>query len=421
MSSLAARLPALFSSGLYRSTVMLSNWISLPRKLEESLEFRRSWRDHLKLREIPARPSLWLHGASVGELEDLAAFFLNPSILAESGYSQADLVVTASSISAASQLERWALQGSFRYIGPLPPETSYEMREFLALLKPERLLLSHVDLWPLALQSSAPHLKFGIVWLPARATERTHWLRRMCLDPRLSIVGSRFSGSKLQDFGLENDSTHVQLEFVGNLRVDRIVRRIDAARQVSEHVLTPYQAAPRPDRISLLLGSAWREDAEILADALSRLDETEREKFQIVAIPHEVDDAVEVALLQALLPGARVVAEKGLLVEAYRDFDLAWVGGGFRTGLHNVLEPALWGAQILCGPHTEKQSSVAELHAMGSLERLADSTQTLSFLRRFARENSPEAKQARIRCATQAFRSHVGAAERLAKILAKRS
>ena len=56
-----------------------------------------------------------------------------------------------------------------------------------------------------------------------------------------------------------------------------------------------------------------------------------------------------------------MIAVAGILAESYQDFDLAIVGGGFRSGLHNVLEPALWGIPIACGPLTRAQPDVDRL------------------------------------------------------------
>ena len=41
----------------------------------------------------------------------------------------------------------------------------------------------------------------------------------------------------------------------------------------------------------------------------------------------------------------------GLLTRVYSYADLAYVGGGFATGLHNTLEPAVFGIPVIIGPN----------------------------------------------------------------------
>ncbi|MGD1947429.1 MAG: 3-deoxy-D-manno-octulosonic acid transferase [Croceivirga sp.] len=51
----------------------------------------------------------------------------------------------------------------------------------------------------------------------------------------------------------------------------------------------------------------------------------------------------------------------GLLTKIYSYADMAYVGGGFSTGLHNTLEPAVFGIPVLIGPHYEGFYEAKEL------------------------------------------------------------
>ena len=44
----------------------------------------------------------------------------------------------------------------------------------------------------------------------------------------------------------------------------------------------------------------------------------------------------------------------GILTKIYSYADIAYVGGGFETGLHNILEPATFGVPIIIGPKYDK-------------------------------------------------------------------
>ncbi|NUN70336.1 MAG: 3-deoxy-D-manno-octulosonic acid transferase, partial [Bacteroidetes bacterium] len=50
----------------------------------------------------------------------------------------------------------------------------------------------------------------------------------------------------------------------------------------------------------------------------------------------------------------------GVLVALYQYADVVYVGGSFRQGIHNVLEPAVFGVPVIYGPkHTNSQEAVA--------------------------------------------------------------
>ena len=63
----------------------------------------------------------------------------------------------------------------------------------------------------------------------------------------------------------------------------------------------------------------------------------------------------------------------GLLTQAYRYADIAYVGGGFATGLHNTLEPAVYGIPVLIGPDYHNFREAEELVRSGGIQVVANS------------------------------------------------
>jgi 3-deoxy-D-manno-octulosonic-acid transferase len=59
----------------------------------------------------------------------------------------------------------------------------------------------------------------------------------------------------------------------------------------------------------------------------------------------------------------------GLLSSVYRYGDIAYIGGGFGKGIHNVLEAAVYGIPVLFGPKYHKFKEAKELIACnGAME-----------------------------------------------------
>jgi 3-deoxy-D-manno-octulosonic-acid transferase len=403
---------SLISEGVFAGLRLVDAWAGLPRKAEASLHYRLDWKRSLPAGTSFGSSALWIHGASVGELEDLAAFFSDPALLADAGYSPDRLVLTASSISAAPKLAAWGRELGLRYAGPLPPESEAEMRDFFSILKPDALVLSHGDVWPLALEKARELLPRGALWLPQRRPEPNR-LQRACLPGLVRKVGLREGVEPAEVLG-------APAVFLGNPRLDRIALRIDAARSKPEHALEKHGASPERGRVSLVVGSCWTEDAEILSAALDLLGSERRGALQIVVFPHEVRDNPLVGGLQRLLPEARVLPVEGVLLEAYRDFSLAFVGGGFRTGLHSVLEPALWERPTLCGPLLRKQPQAPSLRDKGLLKPIESASELAARLDLFLNPASRTARDAWEKAAASVAAELLrqrGASARLAALL----
>lgn len=401
------------SSGVFRAAEFADAWFGLPRKVADSLHFRQEWR-----RSLPppgtfaARSSLWIHGASVGELEDLMAFFADERLLERVGLAKSDLVLTAASVSAASRLEKLAAAG-YRYAGPLPPETVSEVSAFLKELQPRLLVLSHADFWPVLLAEAANSLSAGCLWMPARPPSSWN-MSELCLKNFVTAIGVRAKHDEnifreRPAFGLAPG----RVRWVGNSRVDRILSRMEAS-QAKPHPLEEYGCAPNAtEGPHLLVGSCWLEDARALAQALLMLGESAA-RLRITVIPHEVRDPHMVAAIKSQLPSGRVLAVEGVLAESYRGFDAALVGGGFRTGLHNILEPALWGVPTAVGPLLKKQPEAGQLVDAGQLRVVATVAELTAFLREIIDAPTRDLLRRRASGAANLLRAHAGSSERLA-------
>jgi len=391
--------------------------IGLPKSLAESLHFRRSWRTFLK---NPAQgPTLWIHGASVGELEDLASFYLSEDHIKSSGYDTQKLIVTSSSVSAEGFLRKLQSSGKVLYAGPIPPEDSVQILSFLKELRPELLILSHSDIWPLLLEVAQKNaLAKGIVWLPAKALAAQNLLERVIQPDKLKAVGLRREDDRdILQSRLHNLYPDTQIVWIGNARLERIQSRIIEQKSKDHPALESHRALPDRDKVSILLGSAWPEDASVLGEALKQLSPEEQQRFQLVVLPHITDDIHMVASIQHLLPMSRVLAVQGILLESYQSFDIAFVGGGFRTGLHNVLEPVLWSLPVICGPRLKQQPEAPWLEKKGALLAISSSAELVDFLRRSLDATEYKKMKERSAVAAHELAKSVGASKRLSDLL----
>ena len=154
-----------------------------------------------------------------------------------------------------------------------------------------------------------------------------------------------------------------QATVVGDTRYDRVYDRVK-----EQNTNTLLENWIQPEDSVLVIGSSWREDEEILLPLLNVSSPFDK----IIIAPHEVTpnhiDSLSsfitlpfqrytTAETNKTIPtGVQVVLLDciGVLADAYRYGNIAYVGGGFKTGLHNILEPATFGLPVVFGPNHEK-------------------------------------------------------------------
>lgn len=148
----------------------------------------------------------------------------------------------------------------------------------------------------------------------------------------------------------------------GDTRYDRVYQRTLAVKE--NEILAEW----KNKEDVFVIGSSWPEDEEILLPFIN--DGTITEK--VILAPHEIKESHVQEITQALKvkyqlytdiqngesldQGTRVVILNciGVLAEAYKYGNSAYIGGAFRTGLHNILEPAAFGLPVIFGPNHTK-------------------------------------------------------------------
>ena len=75
-----------------------------------------------------------------------------------------------------------------------------------------------------------------------------------------------------------------------------------------------------------------------------------------------------------------LVNQIGILAELYKYSNTAYVGGGFKRGVHSVLEPAIYNCSLLCGPNIEMLDEAKTLLNNQCLHIIANSKALYQFL-----------------------------------------
>ena len=145
--------------------------------------------------------------------------------------------------------------------------------------------------------------------------------------------------------------------------------------------------------------------------------------WKLIVAPHEIDEAAlrrtesrfpaESVLRYSNLSdssptGHRVllIDNIGMLASLYHHGRIAYVGGAFGSGLHNILEPAAHGLPVMFGPKYAKFNEARELLTRGGVASIATSEQLIE---QFQQWQNPEPYAASVRRIEAYFAEQSGA------------
>jgi 3-deoxy-D-manno-octulosonic-acid transferase len=144
--------------------------------------------------------------------------------------------------------------------------------------------------------------------------------------------------------------------------------------------------------VVIVAGSTWEKDEQLLARAYRELPE---EVCWVIA-PHELSEG-HLSGLQKHFPGSILFTELknevpsgtrviivdtiGQLSYLYRFGTLAYIGGGFGKGIHNILEAATYGLPVIFGPAYHKFPEAVELTELGGAFPIGDEKELLFTIR----------------------------------------
>ena len=132
------------------------------------------------------------------------------------------------------------------------------------------------------------------------------------------------------------------------------------------------------NQYTIVAGSTWKEDEELLVNYINN-QSSEKEKFIIA--PHNIKSDAIVALQKSITKKTVLFSDNdgknlaeyqvfiidtiGILTKIYAAADVAYVGGGLKTGLHNILEPATFGIPVVIGNKYDKFKEAVDLVKIG--------------------------------------------------------
>lgn len=343
-----------------------------------SKKVRKMWRGErasfgiLKEKVDPTARYVWVHAASLGEFEQGRPLI---ELLREK-HPEVKILLTFFSPSGYEVRKDYKGADIVCY---LPLDTPLNAIRFLRLVRPEMAFFIKYEFWynylHILKHRHVPAYSVSSIFRPDQIFFR--WYAREYAKVLRCFthfyVQNEVSKQLLAKIGITD------VTVTGDTRFDRVLQIKAQSKQL------PIVEAFAGDSKVFIAGSSWQPDEDIFIPFFN-----EHKDWKLVIAPHVIGEDHLSQIMQKLdrktvrytqtTPEEAVEAECliidcfGLLSSIYHYGDVAYVGGGFGVGIHNVLEAAVWDVPVLFGPNNKRfQEAQGLLAAKGGFE-ISDST-----------------------------------------------
>jgi 3-deoxy-D-manno-octulosonic-acid transferase len=318
-----------------------------------------------KIASLKNEKTIWFHAASLGEFEQA-----RPIIEAlKKQYKHYKILVTFFSPSGYEVRKNYNLADVVCY---LPLDSKGNAKKFIATVNPTLAIFIKYEFWPNLLNELK---KKEIQTILVSGILRGNQLFFKSYGGFMKNSLAAFHHFFVQDDTskeLLSSINYTNVTVAGDTRFDRVSEILKQDNSLD------FINKFKDNTYTIVAGSTWKEDEEFLVDYINT-KATEDEKFIIA--PHNIKPAAIIELKKSIHKKTVLHSEKecknlsdkhvfiidtiGILTKIYAAADLAYVGGGLKTGLHNILEPATFGIPVVIGNKYDKFKEAVDLVKIG--------------------------------------------------------
>ena len=341
---------------------------------------RKMWRGEREAFKIlrekvdPNAKYVWFHAASLGEFEQ------GRPLMEQMRKEHPEYKILLTFFSPSGYEVRKNYEGA-DIITYLPLDTITNARRFLRTIRPVMAFFIKYEFWynylHILKHRNVPVYSVSSIFRPDQVFFKWYGCQ---YRPVLNcfthfFVQNEVSKQLLAKIGITD------VTVVGDTRFDRVLQIKEAAKQ-----LPVVEAFVKDAPQVFVAGSSWPPDEEIFIKYFN-----EHKNWKLIIAPHVIGED-HLKQIEKLLEGRKVVrytdAEKsltsdlssltsaevliincyGLLSSIYHYGHVAYVGGGFGVGIHNLLEAAVWDVPVFFGPNNQKFQEAQALKQSGGFE-----------------------------------------------------
>jgi 3-deoxy-D-manno-octulosonic-acid transferase len=320
--------------------------------------------------------SIWCHFASLGEFEQGRPVLEKIRLL----YPDNKIVVTFFSPSGYEIRKNTPLADAVYY---LPLDTARNAHEFIKTINPVMAIFTKYEYWyhffnELHKQHVPLYIISGI-FRPGQVFFKWYGSlhRKMLKLVTWFFVQDIPSKHLLHDVGITN------VTISGDTRFDRVWANASQHKQLFE-----VERFKNGQKL-FIAGSSWPADDKLIASLITRHPD-----WKFIIAPHEIGEdkinglikslpenlIIKYADISNLKPNTStlIIDNIGILSSLYQYADVAYIGGGFGAGIHNILEAAAFGMPVIFGPNYERFKEARDLIELNAAFSISNQEELLS-------------------------------------------
>lgn len=326
-------------------------------KLRKMWQGERDAVQTLRKKVEPDADYIWFHAASLGEFEQGRPLMEQ----IKKSYPQYKILLTFFSPSGYEVRKNYEGADIITY---LPIDTVGNARQFLRTVRPVMAFFIKYEFWYNYLHilqyRGIPAYSVSSIFRPDQVFFKWYgrgYGRVLKCFTRF-FVQNEESKKLLESIGIHDTMV------VGDTRFDRVLQIKEASKQLPI-VERFVKGTPEEPQKVFVAGSSWQPDEEIFLKYFNN-----HRDWKLIVAPHVIGED-HLKFIFSLIKDKKVVRYTqatednvadadvliidcfGLLSSVYHYGDIAYVGGGFGVGIHNVLEAAVWGMPVLFGPNNK--------------------------------------------------------------------
>ena len=298
---------------------------------------------------LPANDRLiWMHCASLGEFEQ------GRPVLEGLKSTDPSLKILLTFFSPSG----YEIQKNYEYadfVFYLPWDTRKNARAFIEQTKPVLVIFVKYEFWYHFIHEihrrKIPLISISTIFRPNQIFFKWYGslFRSMLKCFNHFFVQNNQSSELIHTLGVSNTTV------AGDTRFDRVQQIIRQGEELSR--IQQFKDGQK----LMVIGSAWPEDLDVLYSFIRE----NKGRLKFIVAPHEISETFLSEIESSMggdcirysktgdnfIPNVSVllIDNVGMLSRLYRYGEFAFIGGGFRQGLHNILEAACYGIPIFFG------------------------------------------------------------------------
>ena len=321
---------------------------------------------------------VWFHCASLGEFEQGKPIIEGYKIK----YPTHKILLTFFSPSGYEIRKNY---DGVDWVFYLSADTKKNAKQFISIVNPIKVIFIKYEFWFNYMaelnKKNIPFYSVSSIFRKEQSFFKYDWFAKQLNNVSHFFVQDQNSKELLKNIGFSNCTV------VGDTRFDSVIS--NAQNSISISLVEKFSE----NKTTIICGSTWPKDEALLVKYIKK-----NPNYNYIIAPHEMQHISALknqtnALLFSKANNTNIsdinvliIDSIGILSNVYKYGDLAYIGGGFGSGIHNILEAVTFGLPVVFGPNYQKfkeANELIELEGAISISNFKELTSAIDYFNTF--------------------------------------